>query len=170
MAFDKKKLFPIAAVALFFIAYLFVGYRIYRDYGVSTDEPADYLRGLVNFQRFRGGSLAQYQAGCATMQNENACSYPPFFSMLLYRFAPYDNVGIILLKGYWREWTTNTQNTYEQRHKLTFAFFAFSVFVFFLIGRKILKIGRLAFWGLFFSSSVQEYLPIPFITPKISRF
>ncbi len=166
MAFDKKKLIPVAAVTLFFFVYLFMGYRIYRDYGVSTDEPADYLRGLVNYQRFMGGSLAQYQAGCAKMQNENVCYYPPFFSMVLYRFAPYDNAGIILLKGYWRGWTTNTQSTYYQRHKLTFAFFAFSVFVLFLIGKKIFKDWKIGLLGALFLIISPRIFAYSFYNPK----
>jgi hypothetical protein len=161
-----KRLIPAAAVSLFFFAYVFAGYLLYRDYGVTTDEPADYLRGMANYQRFMGGSLVQFQADCATMQNENVCYYPPFFSMALYRFAPYDNIGPILLKGYWKGWTTNTQSTYYQRHKLTFAFFAFSVFIFFLIGKKIFKDWKIGLLGALFLIISPRIFAYSFYNPK----
>ena len=167
MAFDKKKLIPITTVSLFFFAYLFVGYRIYRDYGVSTDEPTDYIRGLVDYQRFMGGSLAQFQADCAKMQNEDVCYYPAFFSMVLYRLAPYGDGGPILLdKGIWYGPSINTQKIYFQRHKLTFAFFALSVFVFFLIGKKILKDWKIGLLGALFLIISPRIFSYSFYNPK----
>ncbi len=167
MTFDKKKLIPVAVVSLFFLAYLFVGYRIYRDYGVSTDEPTDYLRGQVDYQRLMGGSLAQFQADCAKMENGNVCYYPAFFSMVLYRFAPYgDNGPILLHKNLWYGPADNTQKIYLERHKLTFAFFAFSVFVFFLIGRKIFKDWKIGLLGALFLILSPRVFGYSFYNPK----
>ena len=167
MAFDKKKLIPIAAVSLFFFAYLFVGYWLYRDYGVSTDEPTDYLRGRVDYQRFMGGSLAQFKADCAMMENGDVCYYPAFFSMVLYRFAPYGDSGPILIhKDHWYAPASNTQKIYFERHKLTFAFFAFSVFVFFLIGKKIFKDWKIGLLGALFLIISPRVFGYSFYNPK----
>ena len=167
MTFDKKRLIPIAVVALFFLAYLFVGYRIYRDYGVSTDEPTDYLRGMIDYQRFIGGSLAQFQADCAKMENGNVCYYPPLFDMLVYRLAPYgDNGPILIHKGGWYAPANNTQKIYLERHKFTFAFFAFSVFVFFLIGKKIFKDWKIGLLGALFLIISPRVFGYSFFNPK----
>jgi hypothetical protein len=167
MTFDKNKLIPAAVVSLFFFAYLFVGYRIYRDYGVSTDEPTDYLRGQVDYQRLMGGSLAQFNADCAKMENEEVCYYPAFFSMLLYRFAPYGDGGPILIhKDHWYAPAVNTQKIYLERHKLTFAFFAFSVFVFFLIGKKIFKDWKIGLLGALFLIISPRIFGNSFYNPK----
>ena len=167
MAFDKKKLIPFVVVALFFFVYFFVGYRIYRDYGVSTDEPTDYLRGMVDYQRFMGGSQAQFMNDCAMMQNGNVCYYPAFFSMVLYRFAPYgDNGPILFDNGNWYGPGFNTQKIYLERHKLTFAFFAFSVFIFFLIGKKIFKDWKIGLLGAFFLIISPRIFGYSFYNPK----
>jgi hypothetical protein len=167
MTFNRKKLIPVAVVSLFFFAYLFVGYRIYRDYGVSTDEPTDYLRGQVDYQRLMGGSLAQFKADCAMMENGDACYYPAFFSMVLYRFAPYGDGGPILLhQDHWYAPADNTQKIYFERHKLTFAFFAFSVFVFFLIGKKIFKDWKIGLLGALFLIISPRVFGYSFYNPK----
>ena len=151
MAFDKKKLIPVASVSLFFLVFLLVGYLVYRDYGLSTDEPTSYLRGMFDYQRMMGGSLAQVQSECAKMENPNICYYPPFFDMVLYRLAPYgDNGPILLHKGNLLGPGINTQKIYFQRHKFTFAFFAFSVFIFFLVGKKIFKDWKIGLLGALF--------------------
>ena len=168
MVFDKKKLIPVAAVSLFFFAYLFVGYWLYSDYGVSTDEPTDYLRGRVDYQRFMGGSLAQFKADCAMMENGDVCYYPAFFSMVLYRFAPYGDPAPILLlhEGIWDGKSTNSQNIYFETHQLTFAFFAFSVFVFFLIGKKIFKDWKIGLLGALFLIISPRVFGYSFYNPK----
>jgi hypothetical protein len=168
MVFDKKKLIPVAVVSLFFFAYLLVGSQIYKDYGVSTDEPTDYLRGLINYQRLRGGSLAQFQAGCANMANANVCYYPALFDMLLFRVAPYGNPSSILLlhQGIWDGRSTNSQNIYLATHELTFAFFAFSVFVFFLIGKKIFKDWKIGLLGALFLIISPRIFGNSFYNPK----
>ncbi len=168
MVFDKKKLIPIAVVSLFFIAFLSVGFGIYKDYGVSTDEPTDYLRGLINYQRLRGGSLAQFQAQCASMINENVCYYPPLFDMLLYRFAPYGDTAAILLlhQGIWDGRSTNSQYIYTKTHELTFVFFAFSVFIFFLIGKKIFRDWKIGLLGALFLIISPRIFGSSFYNPK----
>jgi hypothetical protein len=167
MVFEKKKIIPIVVVSLFFIVYSFVGYRIYRDYGVSTDEPTDYLRGMVDYQRFIGGSQAQFLSDCAMMENANVCYYPAFFSMVLYRFAPYgDNGPILFHKGNWYAPDSNTQKIYFERHKLTFAFFAFSVFIFFLIGKKIFRDWKIGLLGALFLIISPRVFGYSFYNPK----
>jgi hypothetical protein len=168
MTLDKKKLIPVAVVSLFFFAFLFLGSQIYKDYGVSTDEPTDYLRGLINYQRLGGGSLARFQASCAKMANENVCYYPALFDMLLFRIVPYGDPASILQlhEGVWDGKTTNSQNIYLVTHALTFAYFAFSVFVFFLIGRKIFKDWKIGLLGALFLIISPRIFGNSFFNPK----
>jgi len=168
MTLDKKKLIPIAVVSLFFFAFLFLGSQIYKDYGVSTDEPTDYLRGMLNYQRLTGGSLARFQDGCAKMANENVCYYPALFDMLLFRVAPYGDTSSILLlhQGIWDGRSTNSQNIYLTTHAVTFAFFACAVFAFFLIGRKIFKDWKIGLLGALFLIISPRIFGNSFFNPK----
>ena len=155
--FDKKKLIPIITVSLFFMLFIILGRSIYRDYGVSWDEANDYARGRLNYQRLMGGSYSAFKKECAVSQN--SCYYPPFFSMLLYAYAP----------------TGDKPAIYLHRHKLTFAVFAFSVFVFFLIGKKIFKDWKIGLLGsLFliispriFAASFNDPKDVPFLSAYI---
>ena len=155
--FEKQKLIPVITVFLFFSLFIVLGYAIYKDYGVSWDEPNDYIRGQVNYNRFMGGSQATFEKTCAKLKN--ICYYPPLFDMLLYAYAP----------------TGDTKSIYLHRHQLTFAFFAFSVFVFFLIGKKIFKDWKIALLGSFFlilsprifSNSFYNPKDIPFLSAYI---
>jgi hypothetical protein len=146
--FDKKKLIPIFTVFLFFSLFIILGYAIYKDYGVTPDEPIDFIRGQVNYNRLMGGSLATFQNQCD--QLKNTCYYPPIFSMLLYAAAP----------------TGNTQSIYLHRHQLTFAFFAFSAFVFFLLGKKIFKDWRIGLLGSLFLIVSPRIFSNSFYNPK----
>jgi hypothetical protein len=155
--FGKKQLIPIVTVFLFFSLFIILGYAIYKDYGVTPDEPIDYIRGQVNYNRLMGGSLATFQKKCDKLQN--TCYYPPFFSMVLYASVP----------------TGDTQSIYLHRHQLTFAVFVFSAFVFFLIGKKIFKDWKIGLLGsLFliispriFSNSFYNPKDIPFLSAYI---
>jgi len=146
--FDKKKLIPVITVFVFFSLYFILAYAIYKDYGVSWDEPKDYLRGQVNYTRLMGGSLATYEKTCAKLKN--SCYYPPFFDMLLYAYAP----------------TGDSQSIFLHRHQLTFAFFAFSVFIFFLIGKKIFKDWKIALLGSLFLIISPRIFVNSFYNPK----
>ncbi len=146
--FDKKKLIPIAVVSLFFCTYLLLGCLIYKDYGVSADETIDFRRGQVNYDRLTGGSLADFMDQCS--QSKTICYYPPAFSMLLYVIAP----------------DGDTQSIYLHRHLLTFAFFAFSVFIFFLIGKKIFKDWKIGLLGALFLIISPRIFAHSFYNPK----
>jgi len=165
--FDKKKIIPALVVFFFFGAYILLGYLIYKDYGVSTDEPVDYLRGQIDFKRFRGGSLEQFQKDCSMMGDESICYYPPLFSMLLYRIAPYgDNQPVMMRGSSWYGPSGNTQSIYFHRHQVTFAFFAFSVFIFFLIGKKIFKDWKVGLLGALFLIISPRIFAQSFYNPK----
>jgi hypothetical protein len=146
--FDRKNLIPVITVFLFFLIYVLVGYLIYKDYGVSADEPIDYIRGQVNYDRFVGGTLSQFKNGCD--QKASICRYPPLFSMLLYAYAP----------------TGDSQAIYWARHQFTFTFFAFSVFVFFLIGKKIFKDWKIGLLGSLFLIISPRIFAHSFYNPK----
>ncbi len=145
---NKGNLIPAVVVFLFFGVYILVGYAIYKDYGVSADEQVDYSRGQINYTRFIGGSKAQYQKSCS--QQASYCSYPPFFSMLLYWFAP----------------SGDSQSIYWRRHQFTFAFFVFSVFIFFLIGKKIFKDWKIGLLGSLFLIISPRIFAHSFYDPK----
>ena len=72
------------------------------------------------------------------------------FSMLLYWYAP----------------TGDTQTIYWRRHQLTFAFFAFSVFIFFLIGKKIFKDWKIGLLGSLFLIISPRIFAHSFYNPK----
>jgi hypothetical protein len=146
--FAKKNLIPVITVFLFFFIYVLVGYLIYKDYGMSADERIDYIRGQVNYNRFVGGTLSQFKKGCD--QKAAICRYPPLFSMLLYAYAP----------------TGDSQAIYWARHQFTFSFFAFSVFVFFLIGKKIFKDWRFGLLGSLFLIISPRIFAHSFYNPK----
>jgi hypothetical protein len=166
-AFDKKKLIPAAVVFLFFSAYIIGGYLLYKDYGVSTDEPVDYLRGQINYARFTGGSLDQFLKDCSMVDSTYVCYYPSLFSMLLYRFAPYgDPQPAVLHDPYWYGPSGNTQSIYLHRHQLTFAFFALSVFIFFLIGKKVFKDWKMGLLGALFLIISPRIFANSFYNPK----
>ncbi|MGD0005575.1 MAG: glycosyltransferase family 39 protein [Anaerolineaceae bacterium] len=165
--FDKKKIIPALVVFFFFGAYILLGYSIYKDYGVSTDEPVDYLRGQIDFKRFSGGSLEQFEKDCSMMGDETICYYPSLFSMLLYRIAPYgDNQPVMMRGSSWYGPGGNTQSIYFHRHQVIFAFFAFSVFIFFLIGKKIFKDWKIGLLGALFLIISPRIFAQSFYNPK----
>ena len=143
-----KKYLPVICVFVFFSLYFLLGSSIYKDYGLSWDEGVDYNRGQINYDRLMGGSLEKFKELCAT--SGTACYYPPFFSMLLYAYAP----------------TGDSQSIFFHRHQLTFAFFAFSVFIFFLIGRKIFKDWKLGLLGALFLITSPRIFAHSFYNPK----
>ncbi len=147
-SFDKKKIIPSLIVFFFFCTYVVLGYLVYKDYGVSTDEQNDYLRGKINYEYFIGGPHAEFANACS--QIENVCYYPPLFSMLLYWYAP----------------NGDTQAIFWRRHQLTFAFFAFSVFIFFLIGKKIFKDWKIGLLGSLFLIISPRIFAHSFYNPK----
>jgi hypothetical protein len=157
LIFKKKNWLAVITVFCFFSLYILLGYSIYKDYGISTDEPTDFIRGQVNYNRMMGGSDTAYQKKCSKL--ENVCYYPPLFSVLLYAYAP----------------TGDTQSIYLHRHQLTFAFFAFSVFIFFLVGKKIFKDWKIGLLGCLFliisprifSNSFYNPKDIPFLSAYI---
>jgi 4-amino-4-deoxy-L-arabinose transferase-like glycosyltransferase len=146
--FNKKKILPALVVFLFFCAYILVGYSIYKDYGISADEETDYKRGMISYNRFVGGKAGVYMDACGKLKD--VCYYPPLFSMVLYRYAP----------------GGDSQALYWRRHQLTFAFFAFSVFIFFLIGKKIFKDWKLGLLGALFLIISPTIFGNSFYNPK----
>ena len=146
--FDRKKIIPIAVVFIFFCTYLVLGCLIYKDYGLSADELIDFRRGQVNYDRLTGGSLADFMDQCS--QSKTICYYPPAFSMLLYVIAP----------------TGDKQTIYLRRHLFTFAFFAFSVFIFFLLGKKIFKDWKIGLLGALFLIISPRIFAHSFYNPK----
>jgi hypothetical protein len=145
---NKRNLIPVITVFAFFFIFILIGLFIYKDYGVSGDEQIDYVRGQINYNRFSGGSLAEFQQGC--QYHDTICYYPPFFSMLLYWYAP----------------TGDSQAIYWRRHQLTFAFFVLAVFIFFLVGKKIFKDWKMGLLGTMFLIISPRIFAHSFYNPK----
>ena len=146
--FGQRKILPALFVFCFFCTYSLAGLLIYKDYGISVDEKIDFLRGRVNYERFIGGLQSEFVKACTGW--ENVCYYPPLFSMVLYWFAP----------------SGDTQAIYWRRHQVTFAFFVFSVFIFFLIGKKIFKDWKIGLLGSLFLIISPRIFAHSFYNPK----
>ncbi len=145
-----KKHIPIITIALFFGTLILVGFFIYKDYGVASDEAISYYRGQISYQAFRGGSIADFENACANLVNENACYYPPLYSMLTYRLIH----------------TGDSQTIYEGLHLIGFLSFVAAVFVFFLIGKKIFKSWMIALLGCVFLVISPRIFGHAFYNPK----
>ncbi len=148
--FNPKKLIPVIIVTLFFGILVLVGFFIYKDYGVSSDEATSYLRGQLNYLVFRGGSLQDFNNSCAKLANENSCYYPPLFDMITYRLIH----------------TGDSQTIFESLHLIGFLSFVAAVFVFFLIGKKIFKNWIIALLGCLFLVISPRIFGNAFYNPK----
>jgi hypothetical protein len=152
---SKESLIPIMVVCLFFGTYIFIGSLIVNDYGVSTDEITQYQMGKVNYEIMTG--VYPYETIICSI--DNTCYYPPLFEVVLYWLAP----------------TGDSNFIYLRRHQVTFAFFAFSVFIFFLMGRKIFKDWKIGLIGALFliisprifASSFYNSKDIPFLSAYV---
>jgi hypothetical protein len=152
----KTNLISFSVVFLFFGSYIFFGSLVVRNYGISTDEFSSYNNGKVNYEILTGKNII----GLPNCSNKaSTCSYPPLFDVVLYWFAPAGDTSYIYLR----------------RHELTFALFAFSAFIFFLIGKKVFKdwkLGLLASIFLIvspriFASSFYNPRDIPFLSTYV---
>jgi len=146
--FERKKLIPIITVAFFFGILVFVGFLIYKDYGISSDEEIAYIRGQLNYEAFRGGSLTDFSNACEKLKN--ACYYPPLFDMVVYRLT----------------YQGDSQIIYERLHLLGFLAFVGGVFAFFLIGKKIFKTWTIALLGCLFLVFSPRIFGHAFYNPK----
>lgn len=138
----------IVAVIIFFSLLLGIGFLVYQDYGVSTDEPAEFTTGSIDFQRLRSGDEAKFLEDCSQIGNN--CYYPALFEMVLYRIAP----------------SGDSRDIYLTRHLFTFLFFAFSVFIFFFTGKKIFKDWKLGLLGSLFLILSPRIFAASFFNPK----
>ncbi len=145
---ERKNLIPILTVTLFFAILVSVGFLIYKDYGISSDEETAYIRGQLNYAAFRGGSLEEFSSACAKLKN--ACYYPPLYSMVAYRF---------IYEG-------DSQIIYERLHLIDFLAFVGAVFAFFLIGKKIFKNWMIALLGCLFLVISPRIFGHAFYNPK----
>jgi len=122
---------PQICVLIFFLLYLAIGVSIYRDYGISWDEPthreiagvsAKYVLSIIMPGFHREGFAA-----LPALAEYSAKQYGVIFDLPLY-------VADLLL-GY----TGKMPETYYMRHLCTFLFFYISVFFFFLIVKNRFK-------------------------------
>jgi hypothetical protein len=122
--YNNKDFYTLLIVALFFVTYFIIGLSIFRDYGISWDEP---------IQRTYGLDVYDYVLG----NNQNLLKnkdrfYGPIFELILVTKEKGLNI-------------TDTQQIYYLRHLATFAlFFAGAVFFYKLCSRRF----RNPFFGL----------------------
>ncbi len=103
-----------------FISFLVLGFSVYKDYGVSFDEPSQReLNGLVNYHYITQGDYA-------TLINGNEKYHGPAFEIALVLAEKVFNV-------------TDSGEIYLLRHLLTFLSFALGVFFFYLVCVGFLK-------------------------------
>ncbi len=145
-----KKHIPVFTIAFFFGILILVGLLIYKDYGVASDEAISYLRGQISYQAFRGGSIEEFDNACAKLVNEDACYYPPLYSMMTYRLIQ----------------TGDSQTIYQGLHLIGFLSFVAAVFAFFLIGKKIFKNWIIALLGCLFLVISPRIFGHAFYNPK----
>lgn len=116
---------------IFFIIFLVVGISIYRDYGISWDEPISRdNNGVLNYDFIRTGDYQPIITG-------NEKYHGPAFEILL--------VGIERLCG-----LKNMQDIYFMRHLVTFFAFALSVLFFYMLCVRYLRSKWLATLGAVF--------------------
>jgi hypothetical protein len=103
-----------APFIIFFIGFLILGLFIYRDYGVSWDEPISREAcGRINYNYITTGDYK-------TLIEGNEKYHGPAFEIFLYWLENF-------LKIY------DTQHVYYMRHLVTFLFFALSIVLFYKI-------------------------------------
>ncbi len=115
-------LFPL----LFFTLYLMLGLFIFRDYGISYDEPAQIHIGSLNVQYLLGQD--------AGLLSDKDRFYGPVFEIFLF--------GLARLAG-----ISKPSTLYHFRHLLTFLTFFAGVAGFYLLGRKIFQRWQFALLG-----------------------
>jgi len=109
---------------IFFIALFSLGAVIYRDYGLSVDDPIQRYFGKVNYLYIVKGDQSLMNIGGGRY-------YGPIFEILLYSVTTSPDVD----------------QMYYTRHLFTYFTFVTGVFVFYLLIRKILKKDWLALAG-----------------------
>ncbi len=114
------------AAGLLLLALLVTGFSLYRDYGISWDEPV---------QRGYGEMVYNYLAeGDETLLADRHRVYGPVFETLLYSVER--GLGLEDMRG-----------IYLMRHLLTFLMFALGAVFFFLLSARILKDWKMGLLG-----------------------
>ena len=120
---------PATYVLVFFLLYLSIGLSVYRDYGISWDEPMQWQHGIVSAKYLASVFLPSFQPqeflGIPKLADYPHNEYSVIFTLPMYV------VEVIL--GY--ESGTSAESFYF-RHLCTFLIFYTSVFFFYLIIRN----------------------------------
>ncbi len=123
---EKNKRQRRIVAGLLLLALLMIGFGLYRDYGISWDEPV---------QRRYGEMVYNYLAeGDETLLVDRHRVYGPVFEVLLYSVE----------RGLGLE---DLRDIYFMRHLLTFLMFALGAAFFFLLSARILKDWRMGLLG-----------------------
>lgn len=123
---EKNKRQRRIVAGLLLLALLMIGFGLYRDYGISWDEPV---------QRRYGEMVYNYLAeGDETLLADRHRVYGPVFEVLLYSVE-----RVLGLE--------DLRDIYFMRHLLTFLMFALGAVFFFLLSARILKDWRMGLLG-----------------------
>jgi energy-converting hydrogenase Eha subunit A len=139
-------------VGLFFLVYLLVGIKIYKDYGVSWDEDAQRKLGIYTISYVYG-----VDQKLLTLENRY---HGQFFNFLKIRVE------------YWTVGNKNLQDAYFVDHLVNFLLFYTSVLVFFFFGRRRFRSWQAGLLGcaflvlspVIFSHSFYNPKDIPFLS------
>jgi hypothetical protein len=138
-------LFSRIAVGLFFIAYLFLGLAVFRDYGFSCDEAIERELGWRTYLYLSEGNFSLFSA-----QN---VYYGPLFQTALY--------GLERLIG-----LHDTRDIYFMRHLATFLLFYAAVFTFYRLCARHFGSWKIGLLGAFFLVLSPRIFAHSFYNPK----
>ena len=116
-------------VFIFFMIYLIAGLFLFKDYGVSGDEPISHLRGELTYNYLESGDRALFELSRA---------YGGIFDLFLVvaqKVLPCND---------------ESRNVYFMRHLLTFLFFYVGVFFFYCLGSYSFKSWKMGLLGSLF--------------------
>ena len=129
-------------VFLFFAFYFFIGLNIYRDYGISIDEPFHRSVGYfwyiwINENLFNNFQLSELKNKFITMEWSRSLVSGKF-----HQYAAFFDIIAAFLEEKFK--ITNTADAYYQKHLLNFCVFFISSFFFFLLVKEKFKNSILA--------------------------
>ena len=154
-------------IILFFLIYFFIGLLVYKDYGVSIDEPIHRTFGyywylwLAKFFSSNAESiilierkfLSTDQEWVKNLLNGDSLWYGPFFDLFVVFLE--DKFNII-----------NPKKIYEFRHFVNFLFFYLSSICLFFLLKLRFKNSLLSLIGIIFYISAPRFFAESFYNPK----
>ena len=151
----RKKYFTVKnLIIVFFFSYLFIGFNIYKDYGISFDEETNRLYGLINgnyiLKNFLNENFYDKIFSEVTQSKfpdkiniKDPTNLHDFFDKAYGAFfeLPLATLEVILN-------IKDDREVFLFRHLITFIFFWFSLIYFYLLLKKIFNNDIISFFGV----------------------